>query len=160
MRVLTPLEHFSNITNCQNWGRTPYQNMSSWGTLWITVAVSGKKLTPSIQGCCKSSSGVIRWFLSQCKQPSKKLTNKGSLHPIVGPMSLVPGQCFLPHEFGTIFGLLLLSAHPNYSTIIYLSIEIIIWGNQDQWHHFFHSTVAMARLIVTLQKHVECFLRI
>lgn len=90
------------------------------------VEVSEKKLTPSIQGCCKSSSGVIRWFLSQRKQPSKKLTNKGSLHPIVSAMSLVPGQCFLPHEFGTIFGLLLLSAHPNYSTAIYLSIEIII----------------------------------
>ena len=66
--------------------------------------------TPTIQGCCMSSSEVIRWFLSQRKQPSKKLTNRGSLQPMATAMSLVPGQCFLPHEFGTILGLLLLSA--------------------------------------------------
>jgi hypothetical protein len=66
-------------------------------------------LTPTIHECCMSSSGLDRWFLSHRKQPSKKLTNVGSLQPIATEMSLVPGQCFLPHEFATILGLLLLS---------------------------------------------------
>lgn len=66
-------------------------------------------LTPTIHECCMSSSGLNRWFLSHRKQPSKKLTNVGSLQPIATEMSFVPGQCFLPHEFATILGLLLLS---------------------------------------------------
>lgn len=64
---------------------------------------------PTIQGCCMSSSGAKRAFLSHLKQPSKKFTNIGSLHPMAVAILLVPGQCFLPHELGTILGLLLLS---------------------------------------------------
>lgn len=86
-------------------GRDPTKHLyySSLEVIYIYI------LTPTIHECCMSSSGLNRWFLSHRKQPSKKLTNVGSLQPIATEMSFVPGQCFLPHEFATILGLLLLS---------------------------------------------------
>ena len=75
-----------------------------------------------------SSSGDNRALLSHLKQPSKKLTNIGSLHPMAVAILLVPGQCFLPHEFGTILGLLLLSA--NTKQLLVLNC-IYVWRVND-----------------------------
>lgn len=118
---------------------------------WLVLFKSRSDiLTPTIHECCMSSSGLNRWFLSHCKQPSKKLTNVGSLQPIATEMSLVPGQCFLPHEFATILGLLLLSDE----TMKYVKCHNPYWtwfqDNIRRWFGFGVSSLIIVRKIQSI----------
>ena len=63
----------------------------------------------TIHGCFSAWLGVKRFFVSQRKQPSKNSRKSGSVHFSALPILLVPGIRFLPREFGTIRGSLLLS---------------------------------------------------